>query len=73
MYDTLDGFRAENIEAKACHHMLLEETVLSASAHPAGSYKRAPAGCMSHDKWRTNMTPKNTICLWYDGTALDAA
>ena len=24
-------------------------------------------------EWRTNMVPKNTICLWYDGTALDAA
>jgi len=23
--------------------------------------------------WRTHMVPKNTICLWYDGTALDAA
>src|SRR5882724_3051969 len=23
--------------------------------------------------WRTNMVPKNTICLWYDGSALDAA
>src|SRR5512143_3069359 len=24
-------------------------------------------------EWRTNMVPRNTICLWYDGTALDAA
>src|SRR5215212_9182205 len=24
-------------------------------------------------EWRTNMVPKNTICLWYNGTALDAA
>ena len=23
--------------------------------------------------WRTKMISKNTICLWYDGTALDAA
>jgi len=23
--------------------------------------------------WRTEMVSKNTICLWYDGTALDAA
>ena len=23
--------------------------------------------------WRTHVTSKNTICLWYDGTALDAA
>ena len=23
--------------------------------------------------WRANVIPKNTICLWYDGTALDAA
>lgn len=24
-------------------------------------------------EWRTHMIPKNTICLWYDGTAFDAA
>jgi predicted 3-demethylubiquinone-9 3-methyltransferase (glyoxalase superfamily) len=23
--------------------------------------------------WSATMTPKNTICLWYDGTALEAA
>ncbi|ANB17254.1 3-demethylubiquinone-9 3-methyltransferase [Dokdonella koreensis DS-123] len=23
--------------------------------------------------WRTTMIPKNTICLWFDGTALEAA
>jgi predicted 3-demethylubiquinone-9 3-methyltransferase (glyoxalase superfamily) len=24
-------------------------------------------------RWKTQMAPKNTICLWYDGTAVDAA
>jgi 2-polyprenyl-6-hydroxyphenyl methylase/3-demethylubiquinone-9 3-methyltransferase len=24
-------------------------------------------------RWKTNVIPKNTICLRYDGTALDAA
>src|SRR5690349_3877060 len=27
----------------------------------------------SHLHWRTTMASKNTICLWYDGTALEAA
>src|SRR4030095_7824306 len=26
-----------------------------------------------HLNWRRRMTSKNTICLWYDGTALEAA
>jgi predicted 3-demethylubiquinone-9 3-methyltransferase (glyoxalase superfamily) len=36
---------------------------------------RGPAGRMNVPAmdWRTNVIPKNTICLWYDGTALDAA
>src|SRR3569832_2495092 len=28
---------------------------------------------LRHHEWRMDMVPKNTICLWYDGTALDAA
>jgi predicted 3-demethylubiquinone-9 3-methyltransferase (glyoxalase superfamily) len=35
---------------------------------PPGSSMFGP---MQH--WRTPVIPKNTICLWYDGTALEAA
>jgi predicted 3-demethylubiquinone-9 3-methyltransferase (glyoxalase superfamily) len=36
---------------------------------------RGPAGRMKASviHWRANVVAKNTICLWYDGTAVDAA
>jgi 2-polyprenyl-6-hydroxyphenyl methylase/3-demethylubiquinone-9 3-methyltransferase len=32
-----------------------------------------PGDVIGASERRTTMTPKNTICLWYDGTALEAA
>ena len=41
----------------------------------AGAQGGALADTMraSQPTWNSTMTPKNTICLWYDGTALEAA
>ena len=38
-----------------------------------GSPPRAEASFAPEPTWRATMTSKNTICLWFDGDAVDAA
>src|SRR3546814_6769815 len=71
--------RISDWSADVCSSDLGQQTRLGVSSRPFDSphrgkaRKSVPCSVAINQLRRMTMIPRNTICLWFDGTALDAA